>query len=132
MSTEIHQALVQSFIDGAFGLPTAHENDDYKPVAGTAYAELEVVENSENAFTLNDLNDETGYLQIGLNYPTGAGAIPAKTMETTIADAYPIGTVLTYGSQSLEITGIQRPSPAPRDGWYRRLLRINFIAYLAR
>lgn len=132
MSTKLDQALVQSFIDGAFGLPIAHENDDYKPKAGTAYAELSVVKNSENGFTLNDLNDITGFMQIGLNYPTGAGAIPAKTMETTIADTYPIGTVLTYGAQSLEITGIQRPTPAPRDGWYRRLLRINFTAFLPR
>jgi len=132
MSTKIYQALVQSFIDGAFGLPIAYENDDYSPIAGTAYAELEVAENAENGFTLNDLNDETGYLQIGLNYPTGAGAIPARAMETTIADAYPIGTVLTYGGQSLEVTGVQRPSPAPRDGWYRRLLRINFVAYIQR
>ena len=132
MSIEIDQALVQSFIDGTFGLPIAHENDDYSPVAGTAYAELEVVKNSENGFTLTDLNDITGYLQIGLNYPTGAGAIPAKTMEKTIVDTYPIGTVLTYGAQSLEITGIQRPTPAPRDGWYRRLIRINLVAYLPR
>ena len=132
MSVKLDQALVQSFIDGAFGLPIAHENDDYSPVAGTAYAELEVAKNPENGFTLDDLNDITGYLQIDINYPTGAGAIPAKTMETTISDAYPIGTVLTYGSQSLEITGIQRPTPAPRDGWYRRLLRINFVAYLPR
>ena len=132
MSIKLDQALVQSFIDGAFGLPVAHENDDYSPVAGTAYAELDVTMNGENGFTLTDLNDITGYLQIGLNYPTGAGAIPAKTMEKTVADAYPIGTVLTYSAQSLEITGIQRPTPAPRDGWYRRLLRINFVAYLPR
>ena len=132
MTIELDQALVKTFIDGAFGLPIAYENEDYKPKAGTAYAELEVAKNPENGFTLNDLNDITGFLQIGLNYPTGAGAIPAKTMETTIAATYPIGAVLTYGAQSLEITGIQRPSPAPRDGWYRRLLRINFVAHLPR
>ncbi len=132
MSVKLDQALVQSFIDGAFGLPIAHENDDYSPVAGTAYAELEVVNNLEKGFTLNDLNDITGYLQIGLNYPTGAGAIPAKTKKTEITDAYPIGRVLTYSLQSLEISGIQQPTPAPRDGWYRRLIRINFVAYLPR
>ena len=132
MTIELDQALVKSFIDGAFGLPIAHENDDYAPVAGTAYAELEVTINEEKGFTLNDLNDVTGYLQVALNYPKGAGAIPAKTMRDTILSAYPIGAVLTYSAQSLEVTGIQRPAPAPRDGWYRRLLRINFVAYLPR
>lgn len=132
MSTKLDQALVQSFIDGAFGLPVAHENDGYTPVAGTAYAELTVTSNEEKGFTLNDLNDITGYLQVALNYPTGAGAIAAKTTRDAIVEAYPIGTVLTYSLQSLEITGIQQPNPAPRDGWYRRLIRINFVAYLPR
>lgn len=132
MSVKLDQALVQSFIDGAFGLPIAQENDDYDPVAGTAYAELTVALNPENGFTLDDLNDITGYLQIGLNYPTGAGAITAKLKATEITDAYPIGRVLTYSAQSLEIASISRPNASPRDGWYRRLIRINFVAYLPR
>ena len=132
MSVKLDQALLQAFIDGAFGLPIAQENDGYTPTPGTAYVELEVMKNSENAFTLNDLNDNTGLLQVAFNYPTGEGAIAAKDKRDEVSDAFPIGEVLTYAGQSLQITGKQTPKAAPRAGWYRLLLRINFVAYLPR
>ena len=130
MSTD--QALVQSFIDGAFGLPIAYENEDYAPVAGTAHAELMIFKNEQRGFTLSDLDDETGLLQIKLKYPTGAGALDAKTMEAAIFAAYPIGAVLTYGAQSLEVRGKHRLSAGEDGGWYALVLRINFVAYLPR
>lgn len=132
MSILIDQALVQSFIDGDFGLPVAHENDGYNPTAGTAFAALSIVKNDERALTLNDLDDVTGFLQINLRYPSGAGAIPAKTMEQSIFDLYPIGRTITRTNQDLEITGRTRVSARVDDGWYLLVLRINFVAILPR
>ena len=129
---KLDQALVQSVIDGSFGLPLAYENEDYTPTAGTAYAALTVSENEKRGFTLNDTDSITGYLQINLKYPLGATAITAKSKAADIFAAYPIGKVLTYSGQSLEITGTHRVSAAPVDGWYEIALRINFEAYLAR
>ncbi len=132
MSLKLDQALVKSFIDGAFGLPIAHENTGYAPTAGTAFAELRVFMNSERAYTLASKNDITGLFQVALNYPDDGGAIEAKTMAESIIDAYPIGLNLTYSGQSLEITERQRASAAPVNGWYRLVLRFNFVAYLPR
>lgn len=132
MTLAIDQALVQSFIDGAFGLPIAHENAGYIPTAGVAFSELRVFLNPERPFTLAGKNSITGLLQVVLSYPTGNGAIAAKTMAETISDTYPIGRKITYGGQSLEITEKQRASAAIVNGWYRLALRFNFVAYTPR
>ena len=132
MTIKIDQALVKSFDDGGFGLTTAYENDGFTPTKGTAFAALRVFMNEIKGFTLSDLDSVTGVFQIALNYPAGNGAIAAKTMENTIFAAYPVGKTLTYSGQSLEITGKHRWQARPENGWFRLLLRLNFVAYVPR
>jgi len=132
MSLSVDQALVQSFIDGAFGLPIAHENDSYTPTAGTPFAELRVLKNPTRLMTLADSDKTTGFLQIALNYPAGDGAIAAKTKEQEISAAYPIGRAVTYAGQDVLIVGRQRANAAPQNGWYRLVIRLEFVAITPR
>ena len=132
MSIKLDQALVQSFIDGAFGLPIAHENTDYVPVHGTPFAELAVFQNEVKPFDLNTNDNVTGLLQIILRYPQGGVAVAAKAKADEILTNYKIGNVYTYGGQALTVTGRQRFSNTQSGGWYEVGLRVNFVAFTAR
>lgn len=132
MTIKIDQALIQSFIDGAFGLGISHENEDYAPTVGTAHVELKVMQNEVTPFSLDNLDDLTGLFQFTLKYPTNTGAIAAKTKCTEIFTAYPVGRELTYGGQTLKITGKQRVLAYPNGSWYNVVGRLNFVAILPR
>ena len=108
MSIKIDQALVQTFIDGNFGLPIAHENVNYTPTAGTAYAELRVLQNDVTPFTLKDTDETDGVFRIRLFYPQDSGAVTAKTKADSIFDTYKVGAELTYSGVTVRIVSRQR------------------------
>lgn len=115
----VDQALTSDFIAQAFGLPIAHENSDYKPTAGTPFVRITNFPADVRAVGLADTDVITGAFQFVLYYAEGKGAIAAKTMAQTIFDAYPVGRELTYSAQTIRVTGQERPSAFPEDGWYK-------------
>lgn len=132
MTVKIDQAFVSDFIDGAFGLPIAHENAEYRPVPGTAYVALQVFQNDILPADMASTNDTTGLFQFILRYPEGRGAIPAKSKADAIFAAFPIGGVLTYSGQRLTVTGHSRPEAVPEDGWFKVVGQITYRADVAR
>jgi len=127
---EIEQGLVSDFITQAFGLPIAHENDDYTPTKGTPWVRLRVFQNPIEPVGINDLSETTGVFQFTLHYPLGAGAITAKSQADTIFAAYPLRRRITYSGQVILVTGQHVLSAAPIDGWFQVVGRIEYRAYL--
>lgn len=132
MALKIEQAFLFDFRMKAFGLPIAYENADYKPTPGNAYVRVRHFPNEETAADLNDTNETNGFFQFTLYYPTGAGAIPAKTMRQTIFDAYPIGRRLTYSGQKVVVTATSPFSAYPEDGWFKVAGRVFYKADVTR
>lgn len=130
MSVKIDQALVQAFIDGAFGLPIAHENETYEPTPGTAHAILQVVRNEAVPLTFGDngVDETTGFLQATLRYAPNTGAIAAKAKADSLLSYFRIGRVFTYSGQRVQIVGKDRGSGRVEDGWYQLITRFEFNA----
>lgn len=132
MSVKIDQALTQRFISGNFGLPIAHENTQYTPTAGAAYAEIKVFGNDVTPFSFAHSDETDGFLQIILRYPLDTGAIAAKTKADEILAAYRIGTRLMYDGQRVTITRNQRMDGREEGGWYQIVLRVFYAAIMSR
>ena len=128
----IDQALVSAFIDGAFGLFIAHENVDYSPSAGTAYAELLVLQNDVTAATLNDSNDTDGVFRVILRYPPNGGAVAVKTKADQIFSVFSIGKQLSYSGTKLTILGNKRQPGVAESGWYKIVLDMPYRANIVR
>lgn len=133
MSNKIDQAFTQAFITAAFGLAIVHENMNYKPDEGTAYAELRLIPNDITPLTLADTNETDGLFRVWLRYPQGTGAVAAKTMADTIFATFPIGGKVTYGGQSATITRHNRMAGTLTDeNWYELTLSIGYWAAITR
>jgi hypothetical protein len=127
-SLKIDQAFVTEFIAGAFGLPIAHENVDYEPVQGTPYAEINVLPNNTTKLTLNNSNETDGIFRIHLRYPTGKGAISAKTKAEEIIAYFAPGNRIGYGGQSVLILGTDRKQGIQNENWYEIIVTLTYWA----
>ena len=122
-----NQALVNDFIDQAFGLPIAHENAKYTPAPGTAFVRLRVFQNAENAGDIGvDTRQSSGFLRCTLHYPLGEGAITARATAQTIFDAYPIGRRITYSAETVTVQSVQLFDASPQGGWFQVVGRIFY------
>lgn len=128
----IDQALISAFIGGAFGLPIAHENIDYAPIAGTAYAELLVLQNDVTPATLADSNDTDGVFRVILRYPANTGAVAAKVKADAIFTVFAIGTRLTYNNVTLTILRNARQPGVAQEGWFSLVLDMPYRANIVR
>lgn len=132
MNIKVDQALISSFIDGAFGLPIAHENLEYTPVKGTAYAEITVFDSDKMPETVNTADRQLGIFQVILRYPLNTGAFTAKTKAAQIFEHFKLYSIHEYSGQKVRITEHRRSPGAPEEGWYKIALRLNFMAFTAR
>lgn len=130
--TNIDQAFVQTFIDGAFGLPIAHENINYEPVAGTEFVSLRLLPNDVTPLSYKHSDETDGIFRIILNWPQGEGAIQAKNKADQILAAFKIGTKLEYSGQKVTVTTAYRELGETIDGWYRIILTIGYYAVVTR
>ena len=129
---KIDQALTNAFISGSFGLPIAHENDNYVPTAGIAYAEIYLIPNDITPITLADSIENDGFLRVFLHYKSDELSITAKTKADEIFTYFKIGSVFTYETQKVTITGLSRGRGVNEKGWYSLPLSILYRAFLQR
>ena len=127
-SLSIDQAFTYEFIAGAFGLPIAHENRFYKPVQGTPYAEIKVMPNDVSKLTLNNSNQTTGIFRIYLRYPTGSGAVAAKTKAEEIITYFAPGNRKVYSGQSVLIEKAARKEGIQNQNWYELIITLSYWA----
>lgn len=132
MSIKVDQALVQSFISGNFLLPIAHENIDYTPTVGTAYAEITVFDTGTEPLDLAHTNEQIGLFQCVLRYPVNTGAVAAKTKAEAIFNRFEIGSKHTYSGQDVWITAHDRQPGYPENGWYKIVMRMRYRAFITR
>jgi len=131
-SVKLDQAFLQAFLDGFYQLPVAHENIPYQPTAGTAYAQVRVLQNDRTGYTLADRDITDGVFQIILRYPAGTGAVAAKQKADEIFTDFPIGSQVEYGGQAATITRHRRQPGAVEDAWFVLVLTLDYRAKLER
>ena len=131
MSVKIDQALTQAFIDGAFGLPIAHENIPYVPT-DAAYAELSFSPNDITPLTVSDTDETDGVMQVTLRYPLNQGAMPAKQKAGEIFETFRIGSIFKHLGQTVRIVRARRSSGVAEDGWYAITITLSYRAFLRR
>lgn len=121
----IDQAFINQFIEADFGLPIAHENASYDPIPGTAYAELICINNDFTPYSLNDSLETEGIFRVILRYPTGGYSIAAKTMADLVLAAFPINSLVEYGTSKSKVIKHQRNTGAQEEGWYKIVVSIT-------
>lgn len=131
MSIKIDQAMINTFVDGGFGLEISHENTDFSPTAQTEYAELINLPNNITALSINDSNETDGVFRVILYWPLNEGAIAAKTKADEILAVFSIGTRVCYDSQCATITSSSYQK-GDSDIWYKLVLTIGYYAIIGR
>ena len=132
MSVKIDQAFTKAFIDAAFGIAIAHENQSYTPVPGTPYAELLLLPNNTIPNTISDLDETTGIFRVILRYPENKSAGPAKTIADSILTTFKVGSAHTYSGETARVTKTKREPGYQEDGWYKVVLTMSYHALLTR
>lgn len=132
MSQNIDKALIQSFIDGAFGLSIAHDNVAFEPTSQEAYAEIRVLPSKIEANTYKDLNQTSGIFRVILRHPLLKGSVGAKAKAEEIMAHYKIGSAVSFGGQSVRIKSVQRQPGFHEEGWYKTVIDIHYYAFIAR
>lgn len=132
--TNIKAALVNAYVTGAFGLPTAYENRVFDTTPGVPWAAVHVLPAQPDVFTLGSSgrDEHTGILQIDLFYPlnTGDGAILAKA--DAIRTYFKAGTDFDYNGQTVTIRNSGRSGGRRDEGWYSIIMTIEWYAYTTR
>lgn len=132
--TNIKATLVNAYVTGGFGMPTAYENKHFTPDNDSAWAAVSIVPNQPSVATLGDdgTDNHDGFLQIDLNYPLngGDGAVLAKADE--IRAYFKAGARFRYGGQTVVITSCGRSHGREVRGMYQMILTINWYARTAR
>ena len=128
----VDSALVESFIDQDFGLPIAHENRNYKPISGTAYAEILVLQNDKTAWSIEDVDQSDGVFRVILRYPSGKGVGGIKNKADEIIDTYKIGSRIIYNDQVIEVTAVNRAVGVQETGWYKMVIDVRYKTFFRR
>ena len=128
----VDSALVGSFIDQDFGLPIAHENRNYKPISGTAYAEILVLQNDKTAWSIEDVDQSDGVFRVILRYPSGQGVGGIKNKVDEIIDTYKIGSRIIYNDQVIEVTAVNRGVGVQETGRYKIVIDVRYKTFFRR
>lgn len=132
MSIKVDDAFTQAFIDGAFGLPIAHENLPYTPTAQTAYAEIFLIPGPKYPLSVSDTDATSGLFRVILRYPPDTGAVTAKQKAEAIIAAFPVNSTVTSSGQSVRVTSVSRDRGYPEDGWFKTVVTITYQAFITR
>jgi len=137
----IDQALIASYVAGAFGLPTAYPNFGAVDAVGNSvtpsgepWARITVLPSRPSVATMGSggRDEISGILQIDLFYPrnTGAGAVNAKADQITAVFA--AGTTHSAGGIDVISNGAGRVRSIELDDWYQVIVEVQFTAWIGR
>ena len=130
----IPQAIINRYKAGAFFTDalTSWENKTFtKPASTIAWAAIYHLPATQTELTLATTNDNTGLVQIDLNYPknAGSGAILAKA--DAVLASFQRTTILTHAGQKVQITTSDVSQGREVDGWYRVSLSVGYRAFVS-
>lgn len=131
---EIHQALTQSVVDLALGIPIAHENVDFDPenVGGNQFIDLTTLFGEQEVISKDSVDESPGVYQISVYTKSGTSVKTALTTVDTILANYRHGDTFTSGSQTVFILNASRNAGRNENGWYIIDLSINFKSDILR
>ena len=132
--SNIKSALVNAYVTGGFGVPTAYENKNFEPDNSNAWAAVSLVPNQPSVATLGDSGTDShdGFLQIDLNYPLDGGDGDALAKADEIRTHFKAGAKFSYGGQTVVISSCGRSRGREVQGMYQIILTINWYARTAR
>lgn len=109
-------------------LDIAPENGTYQPKADTPFQRLNVIPALTTTRNLTRrFQQEDGDFQIVVCYPSGTGAVQARSRAEIVRLHFPHNLKLTEGDITVEILG--EPSVRPpivQDGWYCIPIRVAY------
>ena len=128
------QALILAAIEKRLAtltpaMPTAGENSTYTPVTGTAYQSLQYVgEVKDSPGVTNDSWTRIdGIYQVTLCYPSGTGAVAARTRADLVSNHFKRGTVLIESGIKVQFNAQpQINAPLTPTGWYCLPVRLFY------
>nr|CAK6596645.1 tail terminator [Klebsiella phage vB_Kpn_K21lambda1] len=122
------------WVAGAFGLPTAYENQAFSKPDDAPWAALWYVPADTQPVTAGSRGQDevVGFLQIDLNYPLNKGTGDTRTMADKIADHFPVGHPLVYNGFVVKPTYVHRGQGREVDGWWRTPITIGWYSRLNR
>lgn len=147
MSIKIDQAFVSEILNGGLALDVVHENGGYSvwggsaythhngvytPDAQTAFLEIKTFPAGKDAFSLAHSDESVGLFQCIVRYPVDTGAIAVKTKADQVLTLFPVGGVITYSTQSVNIVSNSRDGGRVEEGFYQIVVRANYRAFVQR
>lgn len=133
--SNVRAALIQAFTNGAF---FAQENIAFENMAFTPgalpWAKITFSPIQPVVATLGQggTDDQSGYLQIDLNYPQGTGEADIMAKADAIRNAFPAGSSCAYSGQVVTVANCGRSQGRISNGYYRISVTINFYARIPR
>lgn len=132
MSINIDRAFTKAFQDYAFGLPIAYPNTDSDFRDEEAYAQIKLIPNDVEPLAVSGRDVNTGIFQVILRYSLDEGDIKLKLKAEEILSKFKVASTVTYGGDTARITRHKRDPGYSEEGWYKMVLTIRYIAFLAR
>lgn len=131
---EIHQALTQSIIDLALGLPIAHENKDFNPEedGGSQFIDLTTLFGEQNVISKDSVDESPGIFQISVYTKSGVSVKTALVTVDLILANYQHGNTFTVSPQTIFILSASRNVGRNENGWYIIDLSIVFKSDIIR
>lgn len=125
----ISQTLLQAYVDGEFGLPTAYPNRIFTPTSDP-WAKVSIIPNQPSAASLGEdgTDEHDGIMQIDLNYPlkNGNGQVLEKAEE--IRALFKAGYSKTHNQQAITVRSCGYNSGSESEGYFRVIVTIQWYA----
>jgi len=128
----VSDVIAQSFRDKSFGLPIAEENALFMPTSRVPYVELRTLDAGIDPITIRGVDEQITILQASLNYPVGTGDATAKAKAQEIIDSYNFNAPIAGAGQVTIASKKEQFEGEAAKGWYKIVVRINFLTYLTR
>lgn len=139
---DIRTALISGVIASATGLPTAYPNkgvtdpvtgDPYKPSDET-WLRVTILNMDDTVLTLGSggKNRISGILQIDVFVPRNSGDIAVYDTMDDLTAVFQSGAELDYNGQVVRINSASDRAAQDESDWYRRIIDVDFYAYLTR
>ena len=132
---EATQALTESFIDLALGIPIAYENVNIDPPNDGIFAVLSTlpaIAESLGKAPTGDADQTDGIFQASFYSPSGIGYGEILTLIDAVLAFYKHTRVLTKNTQDVQIQNSGRNVGRNEDGWFIIDVSIEFFYYLNR
>ncbi len=126
------ESILQSYRDKSFGLTIAEENKLPTTSSRTPFCQLRIFDAGISPLDLNSCDQQILIMQVSLNYPAGTGDEAIKIKVKEIIDSYSFNDRLSGSGFFAVVDAKNYFNGVVEQGWYRVIIRINFLIYMDR